>query len=287
MVIIQKIIASNNYLYYMKLGANDLKMIVTECVQRILEYHGAIDDSFEKLAEIILKRLKTEKNFTLSPEEINTYYPYSVITRPLNVQRVPLVKAIAAYNPTTDTLKVSPITQLYKNEYFISVIIHELTHFVNNTESDDVFLRHNYPDFGNDTNEETAKKIAYLFDFSEMTARVSQFKWTLKARKKNGYRPLHKLSAFEDTTYLSEMRNLIEAVKADVFPDSEEEPLSLVELLLYRRAFHKTAMDGRDRELNMSKNDYEKTKAAIVRKMTKAYRDYYSKIAKIFYDEMD
>ena len=42
----------SNYLYCMKLGANDLKMMITECVQRILEYHGAIDDSFEKLAEI-------------------------------------------------------------------------------------------------------------------------------------------------------------------------------------------------------------------------------------------
>ena len=51
----------------MELGTNDLKMMITECVQRILEYHGAIDDSFEKLAEIILKKLKTEKKFTLTP----------------------------------------------------------------------------------------------------------------------------------------------------------------------------------------------------------------------------
>ena len=275
----------SNYLYCMKIGANDLKMMITECVQRILEYHGAIDDSFEKLAEIILKKLKTEKKFTLTPEEINVYYPYSVIKKPLNVQCIHLDKAIAAYNPDTNTLKVSPITQLYKNEYFISVIIHELTHFVNNTESDDVFLRHNYPDFGNDTNEETAKKIAYLFDFSEMAARVSQFKWALKARKENGYKPVYKLSAFDYITRLSEMRGLIEAINADVFPESEDEPLSLVELLLYRRAFHKTAMDGQDRELNISENDFEKTKAAIVRKMTKAYRDYYTKIAKTFYDE--
>lgn len=271
----------------MELTGNDLKVMITECVQRILEYHGAIDDTLEKLAELILARLKDENKFTLTPEEINAYYPYSVVSTPLNVQRVSLGKAIAVYSPATNTLKVSPITQLFKNEYLVSVIMHELTHFVNNTESDEAFLRHKYPNFGDNTNETIVKEITYLFDFSEMSARISQFKWFLKARQKNGHIPVTNLSGFEETLHLSKMRNLIEAVKNDVFPESEEEPLSIVELLLYRRAFHKTATDGRDRELALSENDFEKTKEAIVKKMTRAYRVYYSKVAKIFYDEMN
>ena len=34
MIIIQKIIAPNNYLYYMKLGANDLKIMITEVAEK-------------------------------------------------------------------------------------------------------------------------------------------------------------------------------------------------------------------------------------------------------------
>ena len=269
----------------MKLCATDLRRMITECVQRILEYHGAIDDSLKELAENILSRLKREENFTLTPEEVNAHYPYSKITKPLNVQRMFLDKAVASYNPGTNTLKVSPLTQLYRDEYLLEILIHELTHFVNDNESDGCFKRHKYPKFDNDENETIVKKIDYLFDFSEMSARISQFKWRIRARMQNRL-PIDKLKYFEDVTRLTEMRDLIDLVTNDIMPESEEEPLSIIELLLYRRAFHKTSLDGKDRELNMSQGDFEKTKQAIVKKMTKAYKEYFSKISKILYDEM-
>lgn len=72
MINIQKIIVPDNYLYYMKLGVNDLKMMITEFVQRILEYHGAIDgrtrflnpspEDFEKAKKAIVKKLKMAYN---------------------------------------------------------------------------------------------------------------------------------------------------------------------------------------------------------------------------------
>ena len=268
----------------MELNRTDIKMMIEECVKRILEVHGAIDDSLKELAMIILDRLKTEKSFTLSQEEINRHYPYSIISKPLNVIRCSLDKATASYNPTSNTLKVSPITQIFKNEYLLEVLMHELTHFVNNTESDEGFLRHNYPKFDNEENEKIVKLITYLFDPSEMSARVSQFKWNIRAKKQNKY-PTKKLENFENVTRLHEMRDLIKAVENDVFPESDEESLSIVELLLYRRAFHKTSADGKDRELNLNGADFEKTKEAIVKKLKVAYKSYFTKISKIYYDE--
>ena len=268
----------------MKLYATDLNRIVTECVQRILEYHGALNDSLKELAEVILNKLTVEKEFVLSPEEINAHYPYSEITKPLNVKRLSLSGAVAAYNPDTNTLKVSTLTRLYKDEYFMEVVMHELTHFVNNNESNDGFQRNKYPKFQDTENETIVKRIDYLFDFSEMSARITQFKWNIKAKQQNGVPPTN-LKYFDKVTHLSEMQNLIEKVNNDTFPKSDEEPLSIVELLLYRRAFHKTYRDSRDRELNLSEGDFEKTKKAIVKKLTKAYKNYFSKISKIFYDE--
>ena len=269
----------------MELSRTDMKMMIEECVKRILEVHGAIDDSLRELAMIILDRLKTEKSFTLSREEINHHYPYSIISKPLNVIRCSLDKATASYNPTSNTLKVSPITQIFKNEYLLEVLMHELTHFVNNTESDEGFLRHGYPRFGNEENEEIVKQIAYLFDLSEMSARITQFKWYIRAKKQSNH-PSLKLESYENVTRLGEMRDLIKAVENDSFPESEEESLSIIELLLYRRAFHKTNLDGKDRELNASKTDFEKAKKAIVKKLKMAYKSYFTKISKIYYDEI-
>ena len=71
----------------MKLGANDLKIMITECVQRILlEYHGAIDDRLKGLAELIIKRVKSgEDKFTLKRNELEQYYPYKNVPESLNV----------------------------------------------------------------------------------------------------------------------------------------------------------------------------------------------------------
>lgn len=59
----------------MELGTNDLKMMITECVQRILEYHGAIDDSLEKLADVIINTFE-HGGGTIDPETINSINPY-------------------------------------------------------------------------------------------------------------------------------------------------------------------------------------------------------------------
>lgn len=48
----------------MTLTGKDIKKIINECVQRILEYHGAIDDRLMGLAELIIKRVKSGEDKT-------------------------------------------------------------------------------------------------------------------------------------------------------------------------------------------------------------------------------
>lgn len=163
----------------MKLGANDLKIIITECVRCILEYHGAIDDRLKGLAELIIKRVKSgEDNFTLKRNELEQYYPYKNAPESLNVS-VQFLKpgAEAAYSQTTNTIKVSPgVRYLSTNEYFTEILMHELTHFVNNNESSKNLKKWYPEDLGSNGPGIVAKKIEYLFDPSEMQARATQFK---------------------------------------------------------------------------------------------------------------
>ena len=66
----------------MELSRTDIKMMIEECVNRILEVHGALDEKLEGLAEVIIGRVKSgEDKFTLSREEIEQYYPYKRIPR--------------------------------------------------------------------------------------------------------------------------------------------------------------------------------------------------------------
>ena len=81
------------------------------------------------------------------------------------------------------------------------------------------------------------------------------------------------------------MHELIDDVKNDTQP-SDDQPLSIVELLLQARGHRKMQIDGRERMLNPSPEDFEKAKEAIVKKLTKAYDDFYQKLSKIYYDKV-
>ena len=267
----------------MKLGTNELKMMITECVQRILEYHGAIDDRLMGLAELIIKRVKSgEDKFTLKRNELEQYYPYKNVPESLNVS-VQFLKpgAEAAYSQTTNTIKVSPsVRYLSTNEYFTEVLMHELTHFVNNNEGGENLKKWYPEDLGSNGPGIVAKKIEYLFDPSEMQARATQFKWRLK-----NSRGERKFSDFNNVTGLKTMKTLIDIVENDVQPESDSEPLSVVELLMYQRGNKKSQLDGRTRFLNPSPKDFEKAKKAIVKKLKMAYNVFFKKVSKIFYDE--
>lgn len=263
----------------MILSEGEIRSMVAECVERILEVHGAIDDRLEGLAKMIIGRIRNdEKKFTLSKSDIEAYYPYKNCPETLNVSSEFLPQnVVAAYNPYTNTVKVRRSAIMYNDEYLTEILMHELTHFVNNSESNNSLFSMGREGIGNEGAEAIAKKIMYLFEPTEMNARVSQFKYTLKQR-------MGKLHTFENQTRLKEMKRLIEIVEQDEATYDDE--WTIVELLLYKRAQRKTDIDGKDRELNTSYENFERAKSAIVKKLKRAYKEYYNKIAKIYYDEI-
>ena len=267
----------------MRLNETEIRLMVEECVKRILEVHGALDEKLEGLAELIIKRVKSgEDKFALSQEEIEQYYPYKHVPGSLNVS-VQFLKpgAEASYSMTTNTIKISPgVRYLSTDEHFMEVLMHELTHFVNNNESDGSLSKWVPIDHEPDGPGIIAKKIEYLFDPSEMQARVTQFKIRLKNSKER-----KKLSEFNDITGLGTMERLIGIVENEKQP-TDEEPLSVVELLLCQRGNKKSQLDGRTRFLNPSAEDFYKAKKAIVKKLKMAYKSFFAKISKIYYDEM-
>ena len=284
----------------MILTGDDIKRIINECVTRIMEVRGALDDKMHDLAELIVNRVKSgEDEFVIGKEELSEYYPYKNTPDSLNVAVKEMYSQItgskAAYARLTNTINIDRTYVIFLRSarytkeytpYVTEIVMHELTHFVNHFESGDNERLDSIPrpmNFDRTEPSKLAKRILYLFDKGEMNARATEFKWELKSRRV--IRPEANLNRYDDITRLSGMRKLIDAVQNDTQP-SDDQPLSVVELLLQSRGHRKMQIDGRERMLNPSPEDFEKAKEAVVKKLTKAYNDFYQKLSKIYYDQV-
>ena len=280
----------------MILTERDIKQPVNECVLRVLEARGALDDRMKGLAWLIIRRLASgEKKFVITRNELKKYYPYQHMPASLNVSVENLsfqyTGKKGAYSIETHTVKIDEhyiyflrdrrYANRTKHELF-DVLMHELTHFANTCEAqEDVDKMPRPMKMSSDGPSRAAKRILYLFDKGEMNARATEFKWEIHGSYKIG-----KLSSYENITHLSSMRSLIEDVKNDVQP-SDGQPLSVVEVLLQSRGHRKMQIHGDERYLNPSESDFEKAKMAIVKKLTRAYNEFYQKLSKIYYDEIN
>ena len=283
----------------MTLTGEDIKKIINECITRIMEARGALDDKLRGLAELIVSRVKSGKDeFVLSEKELAQYYPYKNIPASLNVLVEDMYSQYtgnkASYSRLTNTITLDSTYVLflssgrYTKEYepiLTEIVMHELTHLVNHYESGDNERLDSIPrpmKFERTEPSKVVKGILYLFDKGEMNARATEFKWELKRRR---VRKESNLGRYDSVTHLSSMRKMIDAVKNDIQP-SDDQPLSIVELLLQSRGHRKMQIDGKERMLNPSPEDFEKAKEAIVKKLTKAYNNFYQKLCKIYYDEV-
>ena len=105
MVNIQKFIVLNNYLSYMTLTGSDIRKIVNECVQCILEYHHTIDKSLEALAEMILS-IAEKGGGVIPANEVTKFNPYFG-GADLNVAIENGTGDVASYEHKTNTVYVS------------------------------------------------------------------------------------------------------------------------------------------------------------------------------------
>ena len=159
----------------MKLNKKDIKSLIKECVQRILEVHGAIDDSLSGIADIIIERIKNgETKFTLTKDEISQFYPYKNCPDNIPVSKERLnVGVVASYSPTERALKVSPSTfRLYSYGFIKSELMLELTTLVNDDESNGGLSHGGHSVTSTTEKEVLMRQILYLFDNSEMQARI-------------------------------------------------------------------------------------------------------------------
>lgn len=283
----------------MILTGTDIRNLVNECVTRIMEARGALNNCLSGLADLIISRFKAgEEAFTLTKEEIAQYYPYKHVPDFLNVKIQDFMSSNikGSYGPVTNTLRISKSLVFFMLDYHYNkeyepqaktVLMHELTHFVNHFESQentDTMARPLKMD--RTDKSKIAKDILYFFDKKEINARVTEFKWDLKRnsiQKPDG--SISKLSDYDNTTHLKYMYKLIKLVEDDAQP-GDDKPLSVVELLLLSRGNRKRQIDGRERMLNPTPEDFENAKKAIVKKLTRAYNEFYQKLAKIYYDEV-
>lgn len=267
----------------MIINEQDIRRMVTECVSMILERHGAIDEKLEGLAELIADRIQAgEESFSLTGDEISKYYPYKKHPDELNVTLAGLgLSRPGAYSPQTHTVKISKWVPFCDEKYLLEVLMHELTHWVNFAEN---ISAHGRTSILSDTNkEESVRKILYLFDSTEMQARATQFKYALK-------RGIDK-TEFEFVTHLKLMFSLINAVKSENYEEYktsygiDDSFGTIIEGLIGERAYYKYSIDGKDRYTNLlSENEFNKAKAAILRRLCKKYKKFQSSISKIYYD---
>ena len=271
----------------MVLSEREIKTMVAECVERILEMHGAIDDRMTGLAKLIIKKIRRgERSFSLAEKDVSKFYPYKgKISGRLNVivgRDVCKQGTAMAYNPPTNTLKVKDYSLFFDDETLTSMIMHELTHFVNNVETDGRIFAGRSSIMASSEKEEYAKQIMYLFNDSELQARVTQFKHYLRASSSP------KIS--EQITRLKAMQELINKVHEDTYEEyvngwENDEFGTITDILLYQRWWYKTSIDEKERIPNfMSKGDFEKTKSSTIARLTRYYNEYKKKIHKIYYD---
>lgn len=270
----------------MKLNREDIKSLIKECVQRILEVHGAIDDRLAGIADIIIERMKNgESKFILTKNEISQFYPYKNCPEklPVLVKKELGVGIPAKYSPETGTISVSSDIVLFPKDSVVEVIMHELTHWVNDVESHGGLSRGRITVIQEGEKERIVKAILYLFNPSEMQARISQFKWALK-RKAPKY-------SYETITHLKYMSKLLSLVENETYEEYEnsygesESYGTIVEGLLSERAYYKSSIDGKDRYSNfMSGNEFNAAKKSILKSLTKKYKKFKSNIDKITFD---
>lgn len=269
----------------MNITRNELKKMIQECVFRVLEIHGAIDDSLSGIAKEIIERLKNnETNFLLGKDEICKFYPYKNCPESLKVKVCQIQgNKPAAYSLKDNSLKISSSLKTFGDSFIISAIMHELNHWINDIENPKGLSKVIQSETNSQEKERIINRITYLFDNSEMNARVTQFKWATMARNATIEKEL--------VTHLNEMLNLINEIKKEDYKEyystygATDSFGTIIEGLLALRAYRKSYDDGKDRFTNLlSEKEFYKTKQSIIKSLLKKYKKFKANIDKIYYD---
>lgn len=283
MVNIQKFIVLNNYLSYMTLTGRDIRKIVNECVQRILEYHHTIDKSLEALAEMILS-IAEKGGGVIPANEVTKFNPYFG-GADLNVAIENGTGDVASYEHKTNTVYVSNSSSFYRNGRLKEAIMHELSHYVDkNLRTKPDFANKRYSD---DTEvAELANDILYYFSPTEIQARLTQYKYFLEKYPFYARKPLTFKEA-ENVLHLEYMQDLIEEIENEEFEDSY---FGIVHRIVYQESVKRTQRRGGGIPGFLSgfkdENEYNSQKSKLISRLTKKLSLFSQKAGKIKFDAL-
>lgn len=248
-----------------------LEILVGEDVSETM---SGIDDRMIELAKIILEigvnliRNRKEHTF-LAPSQVNKYQDYFNGSKPLEILCIydsdTLDVAKYDYVSNSITLNFGPISHMDINS-IIASIMHELTHMVNFSKGNETTLsrydiNHNTPD------ADIINRYTYLFNPSEMQARLSQYYHYCKLYNKpiGLYTP-----QIENILCLSEMKKMVNNIDRNI-----DIPYNLYNLLRVRHG--KEILNPKDADTcTLEINNF------IKKYYNYLYQKYLKKATKIF-----
>lgn len=275
----------------MRLNETDIRMMVEECVKRILsEYHHSIDSSLEKLAELIIEKFE-EGGGEISPEEINAINPYFKTDEPLAVTPVDgdQVNFIASYSKRNNEIEINSDRRFHFGNRLKETVMHELSHFVDSnlrTKPNSMAQRFT-PNGENDLPTTFTNEILYYFSPTEIQARLTQYKYFLERQPQMAERSIRDEYA-ENVLKLGYMQTLVEIVDGCEYGTNSED---IIQMLGNAASATRVTKRGGDYDqsayLNgMSFNEFSTQQQKISRILKKRLKSMTQKALKIKYDAM-
>ena len=272
----------------MILGECDIRDMVMECVERILEHHHVIDSSLEKLADLIIEKFN-EGGGEIPSDLVNSINPYFKINTPLIVIPSETINDIASYNQTTNEIEINTNPRFHGNGRDKESIIHELTHFVDlkqRTKAHVGALSFSKTGIA-DTITEFVNDILYYFNPSEMQARLSQYGYFLKQNANAVNSDIYSYDS-EKVLKLGYMKTLIEIANGATYGKPSEE---IIQMLAYSASYSRIKKRGGNISNSaytegMTTNDFNEQKTKIVNILNHRLEKMKKKAMKIKYDMM-
>ena len=278
----------------MEFTLDDIRQMVSECLERLYEYHHAPDESISALADAVIEKVK-HGGGVISRRTMNKINPYFKENRPLKVIVVKSGfntllhgKVNASYNQDDNTIEIVKNNVNLENMGRVKeLIMHELSHFVDKNLGNKFNkiiqfngIQDKYVVFANN--------FKYLFDPSEIQARLSEYHQHLKEVPEDALE-----DALEETLnkilFLKQMEGYLKKVKNIDFYSENSEAIYRISKLNYAERIARR--DNGPQNINMDNKNgfvsieqFEDMKNNIVRKAEKRLRSMKNKAYKIKYD---
>lgn len=273
----------------MVLTEQDIRSIVAEV---ITEVRHVIDNSLMKLAKRVIKLAKIGGG-TIKASYVNKLNPYFKTDKDLRVVvEPPHDDILATFYKDESKIVVTTTAMMSYNEYLLSTIMHELSHYIDQTkrtkEATDICVNNS---------DGLKDRCTYLFNPSEMQARLTEYATQLRKDKN-----FVNLKVEDDNTrlFITQMRKYLSLLRFAKFNPNTAREVKGKDVLEWVCSHGEIArairrLDSRDIG-TVTKNsiicnngfvneaDFLKRQQAVIKLYEKRLRNFTHKALKIKYD---